>query len=353
LDFAKQDRTAFKLVVFSDSMPKFPDTLEALYLDQLVEVRGTVSLYAGNPQMVVSTPDQIRVVDELPPVVLPKPIVPVDSERLRLATFNVLNLFDNKDDPYRDDDSTPAKPRTQLESLAALMREVNADVWALEEVENRGYLQRYLEVFLPDLGYRHVVHFEGNDNRGIDVCVVSRIPIGPVTSQRHREFPGPDGNPMSFQRDILQVVLEPRQGSPFEMWVVHLKSNSGGSEAAEPIRLAEARMLRRLLDERLSREADAKIVLCGDFNDVLESATITTIVGQGDYALQSMLGDLPPGEKITYNEEPYREMIDFIFCSRAMLQLYVPQSYRIRTGALDSNGSDHNPVFVDFNIGGK
>ena len=44
-------------------------------------------------------------------------------------------------------------------------------------IENRGDLQRLVTAMIPDLGYEHVVLLEGNDYRGIDVAVLSRLPV--------------------------------------------------------------------------------------------------------------------------------------------------------------------------------
>ncbi|MCA9266545.1 MAG: endonuclease/exonuclease/phosphatase family protein, partial [Planctomycetales bacterium] len=300
LDFSKDDRSAFTVVVFAEALSDFPQSLEQMYADKLIEVRGVVSLYAGSPQIVVSSPSQIRVLEQPPQRFLPPQFdVEVGSE-ITIASYNVENLFDGHDDPYRHDESTPAKPRQDIERFAAVLREVNADVLALQEVETRGYLQRFLDVVVPDLGYQHVVHFEGNDTRGIDVCLVSRVPVGKVTSLRHLQFPGPDGKDYSFQRDLLQVELVPSGGTPWEMWIVHLKSNSGGRDAAEPIRQAEARCLREQLDRRLQQDPNAAVIVCGDFNDSWESASLQTIVGSGDRMLQTGCFELPIDQRISY-----------------------------------------------------
>lgn len=350
LNFHESDRNAFKLVIFKEAMEGFDKPLEELYLDKLITIRGIVTLYAGAPQIVVSTPDQIQVVSKLPKTFLPAfADVSVGSE-LAIATFNVRNLFDDEDDPYRQDESTKAKPRDEMVQLAGALRDLDADVVALQEVESRGYLQRFLDTFIPEMGYRHVVHYEGNDLRGIDVCLVSRVPIGRVVSHRHLRHKDATGRWRSFSRDVLRVEMLPGGGDPFEVWVVHLKSNHGGREAAEPIRLAEAKQVYRLLRARLRQNPKANVLICGDFNDTYDSPTVKTITGADDESplLMSLYDAVPKEERITYNRAPYEEMIDFIFVSPAMAQRYVPESYAIRRGTLEVIGSDHNPVICKF-----
>ncbi len=348
LDFHETDRTAFKVVIFDEMLPRFRTPLES-YQGKLVEVRGAVTSYAGNPQIVVGNPGQIRVVDRLPEPFWPQSAQVDVTDKITIATFNVRNLFDDVDDPYRHDETTPAKPRAELNRLAAIIREINADVLALQEVESRGYLERFREVFLREMGYRHVVHQEGNDMRGIDVCLLSRIPVGPVTTYRHLRFQDAAGLEQEFQRDLLRVRLAPDDATPFEVWVIHLKSNYGGREAAEPIRLAEANMIRKLVDQELEQNPLAQFVICGDFNDTFDSSTLETIVGAGDgKMLQCFCNELDPQQQITYNQEPFRSMIDFLLCSPRMAERYVRGSYRIRAGTLEETGSDHNPVMASF-----
>ena len=221
---------------------------------------------------------------------------------------------------------------------------------ALQEVESRGYLKRFVDVFLADMGYQHVVHYEGNDLRGIDVCLLSRVPVGLVRSHRHKRFPGPDGSERGLSRDLLNVELTPPDKPPIEVWVVHLKSNSGGREAAEPIRMAEVFYIRKYLDKRLAADPDARFVLLGDFNDTLESSTMKTLVGAGPTALYLPLSEAQRQSFVSYNKGERRSMIDFILCSPAMAKSHVPGSYRTIPGSVDSTGSDHNPVVAWFEL---
>ncbi len=357
LNFDTKRPPLFTGIIFKKSLDNFPRPLKETYLGKIVRIRGRVVTYQDKPQIVITDPEQIEILDELPETTTP---VPANGEVLaggvlRVATYNVLNLFDGHDDPYHADESTPTKPRAELEHLARSIQSLDADVLALQEVESRGYLKRFVQALLPEMGYQNIVHFEGNDLRGIDVCLLSRVPIGPVRSHRHLRFTGPDGVERSFSRDLLAVTILPPGGESFEMWLVHLKSNSGGREYAEPIRLAEVGQVRRLLDEALAADPKARILLLGDFNDTWSSKTLQTLVGSGPKALWSVASELVENGSNengpdTYNKGEFHSMIDYILCTPAMAGVYVKGSCRIVPGSTSSTGSDHNPVTASFKM---
>ncbi|MDC0937284.1 endonuclease/exonuclease/phosphatase family protein, partial [Pirellulales bacterium] len=352
LNFESRQPHRFTGIVFGEELDKFPKPLKEMYEGKIVRIGGFVTLYKGQPQIVISRPDQVEILDEMPATtdVSLAGASHAVGDQFVLATYNVLNLFDAEDDPYHADEGTAAKPRAELTHLAQSIEALDADVIAMQEVESRGYLQRFVDVFLPDLGYEHVVHFEGNDHRGIDVCLISRIPVGEVRSHRHLQFPGANGDKQSFNRDVIAITLQPPGKKPIEVWVVHLKSNSGGREEAEPIRLAEAAALRKLLDRRLKENSDVRIALLGDFNDVWESSTLKTIAGAGPAALWSAASEITGPLPDTYNRGEFHSMIDFILCSPAMAKQYVKGSFRVPPGATETTGSDHNPVAATFRL---
>ena len=346
LNFDKQRRDVFTVVIFNVDEKNFPKPLREMYDQKLVSVRGEVTLYKEVPQIRVRSMDQIRVVDRLPPTQIRKRATRRVGSQIRVATFNIRNLFDGIDDPYHLDETTKAKPRTELDRLAATIKKIDADVLALQEVETRGYLERFNDVFLNELGYE-VVHFSGNDRRGSGLAMLTRVPVGQVTSNRHRRFPGKDGVMTRFSRDLLCVELEPRSGKDFEVWITHLKSKREGPAVTEPKRVAEAREIQRLYQERLDEKPDARILICGDFNDTIESNPIRELIGEGASRLTSYWQTVPSGS-VTYNLSPYQAMIDFIFCSPSAARDYADGTYRIESLSLSQSGSDHNPVIADF-----
>jgi endonuclease/exonuclease/phosphatase family metal-dependent hydrolase len=340
---------SFTAVVREQNFKNFPQPPDALYNGKLLRIRGVITEYKGKPEIEIIRPDQVRVLEKEEPVASQPTSRPHRFDGVvTLGTFNVLNLFDEYDDPYRMDETTPAKPKEELQKLAATIRKIDADVLALEEVENRGYLERFVGAYLADMGYEYVVCVEGNDRRGIDCALLSRLPVGPVTSHQYLRFPDGSGKEMSFRRDLLQVRIEPPGGLEFSVFVVHLKSKAGNGDNTDKYRVGEAKEARKVLDDLLTREKDGLFVICGDFNDTWDSAALKIIRGAGPGALRSFVDELPK-DAATFNKKPYG-MIDFILCSPAMATHYVPKSYRIFSGDPGSLGSDHNPVLIQFDV---
>ncbi len=352
LNFDTKRPPDFVAVVFRENLEKFPGELKTLYAGKLVEIRGLVTTYQDKPQIVVTRPEQIKVIDVLPKTVKlesnPVTTWSANPDEIVVGTLNALNLFDDVDDPYHADEGTPAKPREEIEHLAATIRKMNVDVLAMQEVENRGYLERFVKVMLADMGYAHIAHFEGNDLRGIDVALLSRAPIGEVTSRRHLKFTGPDGVERQFNRDVPAISVLPKDAQPIEFWPVHLKSKAGGAETSEPIRQAEATQLRKLLDARLTANPEARVIVLGDFNDTRDSVSMKTIFGTGSTAMWAP--EMTMSEDSLENDHPEWAPIDFITSSSAMAKLYVPDSCKIKYAPPEIDGSDHNPIWARFKL---
>jgi endonuclease/exonuclease/phosphatase family metal-dependent hydrolase len=264
-----------------------------------------------------------------------------DSAAFSVASWNMENFFDKYDDPYRRDEVT--KPAYVNEArqrrCAAVLRELNADVVAIQEVENRFLVQEFLDTYLADMGYE-LVHLEGNDSRGIDCALLSRVPIRAVTSYQHRRFLGADGMLQHFRRDLLRVSL----GAPFngDVYVVHLKSQFG-DEAADIVREAESAEITRILAENAAGRSDYRAVVIGDFNEVPELPTITNLIKGG------LVDPMAGTEGYTYNKEPYLTRIDFALMTPALAKGVKAAHVVNQLGDHDLEAcSDHYPLLVQF-----
>lgn len=81
------------------------------------------------------------------------------------------------------------------QNTGRVIRDVAADVLAVVEVDNRIALLRLNEQLLPAVNaepYPHVMLIDGNDDRGIDVGLMSRFPLGTMRamSTTPRTAPG-------------------------------------------------------------------------------------------------------------------------------------------------------------------
>ncbi|MGL5113710.1 MAG: endonuclease/exonuclease/phosphatase family protein [Beijerinckiaceae bacterium] len=139
---------------------------------------------------------------------------------------------------------------------------------------------------------------EGNDGRGINVGFLSKLPVALVASHAHVSFaevhgtwserieemllaewkdrgrdkglPKPSPNSRIFRRDCLEVTLDVA-GTPFTLFVCHLKANPPYREMTYPLRRAEMLAVRQIISRRFGRDtADANWAICGDLNDYLE-----------------------------------------------------------------------------------
>jgi endonuclease/exonuclease/phosphatase family metal-dependent hydrolase len=367
LNFHEDYRNHLSVSIPASAFERFPQPPEDMYDKHRVAVFGRISGEGRAPQMYVSSPDQIQVVPEdeedmlyfaasrYPAARTPEDLAALRKKRevtdtIRFGTYNVLNFFDEFDDPYRADEVMEVKSRDALKKLAARIRDLDADVLCMQEVENRFILERFVNGMLPDMGYDYVVLIEANNERGIDCALVSRFPIGPATTYQHLTFKGPDGKSYRFQRDLLQVHVAAPKGFEFEAFCVHLKSKYGGEKESEPIRMAEATEIRKVVDEMLAKDPKARFIIAGDCNDLWDSNSLQIIRGSGDTELTCPGVELEEDQRITYNKDPYRSMIDFILCSPEMRRRYVEGSYRIIPGTVNDSGSDHNPSVATFRI---
>ncbi len=354
LEFSEGNRGA-KLTAFINKKvaAQFERPPEDTLSDKRITIRGRLYDYRGKANLRVTSAAHVQEIsaDWNPPRVNHIARPKRNPSVVTIATYNILNLFDDHDDPYAEDENTETKPAAALKALASSIREIDADVLAVMEVENRGVLETFNREQLADMKYREVVLVEGNDGRGIDVALLSRFPVGPVTTHRHLQNQGAGRGGTSFMRDFLQVRIDPTPGQEFYVFVTHLKSQHGDAKTSASIREGEAALARRILDRFEQQNPRTPYLVCGDFNDGWDSTTLRTLRGSVEgQALVSFWHELPEADRITYNRSADGDMIDFILASSTMAARYVAGSYQVRHGDVELTGSDHNPVLAQFRL---
>lgn len=257
---------------------------------------------------------------------------PVDT--VSVGTYNVRNLFDKAG--QNPNNNTTAKSPAAIKAAFGNIAEADADVVALQEVENIKVLNQALKKAGLNKIYPHVVLIEGNDQRGIDVALISKHPIKRAVTYKDREFELSEGKTTQFCRDLLRVDLDVK-GHPFTVYTTHLKSQMGGDPSTVK-RLAEAREVRKIIEEDMKPFPGRKFVVTGDLNDKPSSEAIKTIAG--DDLVNSLEGTKHP---VTYPAK--KTQFDYIFYPQHMQADFLGSEVRPNV-----EGSDHSMVVSTFRL---
>jgi len=276
-----------------------------------------------------------------------------------VVTYNVENYLD------RDTDTRKAKLTNARAKVRDSLLALNPDVIALQEVGARSAL-RELQSSLRsqglDLPYSEWV--SGWDTN-IHVAILSRFPF----VQRHphtNEVYLLSGRRLHVSRGFAEVTIQVNDSYRFTLFTAHLKSKRrvGIADEAE-MRLEEARLLRRLLDERLEADPDANILVCGDFNDSYNTPPVKTLVGRGRRALRDTRPAERNGDNLPnpahpnwfprnvswthyYGAEDTYSRIDYILLSPGMAREWQESATCIPTLPNWGQASDHRPLVATF-----
>lgn len=292
--------------------------------------------------------------------------------RLRVATWNVENLFDTLHNAGRlDHEFLPAAERRwtgrrywhKLRSLAQTLAAMELPpLVALQEVENDTVLRDLTRrTQLWPARYRHVMT-DSPDARGVDVALLYRPEVFTLFSWRAVRLPGRErGLPPT--RDILVATGLVGQDT-LHVCVVHLPSRRGNA--------APARENRRLAMQALCDVADSlrggKVIIMGDFNAEPGDESLSPLLSRMGSLLPSDRKTLR-GRRGTYYFRGIWGFLDNIFVSPALLRHADGQArecrfpwllrtakeipHRTYGGTAYLGGiSDHLPLTADFLLDG-
>ena len=281
------------------------------------------------------------------------------AETFRVATYNVENYLDQPTESRKFVKSARAKAKV-CESIRAL----NPDVIALEEMGSTNALMELRDSLkAKGLDFPYWEHVQGWDTN-IHVAVLSKLPIATRHPHTNDNFLL-DGRRFSVSRGFAEVDIQAATNFTFTLIAAHLKSRRPVPEADEAqLRLEEAKVLRGIVDEHFKAEADAKLIVLGDFNDVKDSDSTKAIIGRGKFKLidtrpAERNGDNTPNEiprfeprNVTwthyYGVEDTYSRIDFILLSPAMARDWVTNETYALTIPNWGVGSDHRPIVATF-----
>lgn len=204
------------------------------------------------------------------------------------------------------------------ENTARVLKEVNADIVCLVEVEDRPALERFCGSILHQPSFRpkggkygYSMVIDGNDPRGIDVGLLSRHGLVLMISHVHDK----KGKSYTFSRDCPEYEVRVKgQERPVWMLCNHLKSQGYGSPASNNARRKrQAEAICDIVKARYDLTKDY-VVVAGDMNDQPDSSPLQPLVTLP--GLHNVLDSLPAGEpRYTYAYGSKKQEIDFILVS--------------------------------------
>ncbi len=277
----------------------------------------------------------------------------------RVATYNVENYLDQPTDTRSRVKSVEAKAEIR-ESIRIL----NPDILALEEMGTTNALlemRASLKANVQDFPYWE--HIESYDT-SIHVAVLSKFPI--VARRPHtNDLFLLDGKRFQVKRGFVEVDIQVATNFNFTLLAAHLKSHLTTPEADEAEeRLSEAKVLRGLIDARLTRNPAANLIVLGDFNDTKDSDTMKMVIGRGKFKLTDTRpaernGDTAPGEPpyfeprdvswtYFYGKTDTYSRIDYILVSPALKLHWLAADTYIPAIPNWGIGSDHRPIVASF-----
>ena len=201
-------------------------------------------------------------------------------------------------------------------NTAQVIRDVDADVLGVIEAESRPALLRFAKEVLPEAGgspYAHIMLIDGNDDRGIDVGILTRAAFGIDFMRSHVDDSDADGR--IFSRDCAQYEIRTAKGNPLFVLVNHLKSKGFGSKATSDKRREwQASHVKDIYDELVDKHKFVAII--GDMNDTPESAPLAALTQDSalkDISVHASFDD--GGRPGTFGNGTASNKIDYILLS--------------------------------------
>jgi len=274
------------------------------------------------------------------------------AESIRIASYNLYNYLDTQrwvDGQFRPD---YPKPEEEKKALRAVIKAVNADVLALQEIGGR----LHLEELRRDLALEGIRYEFGDVLLGPDenrrVGVLSKIPF---RSEKHT---GLDFHYFGKREVIKRGLFELNFGhdqSSWTLFVVHLKSrwtDRKDDNQSSQRRTREAQAARDFIRKHYPPQTNPRYLVVGDFNDTKRSAPVRRFLTVNETELTRLVPTFDSrGESWTfhYRTEDKYERVDFILASPAIAPWIVGGRGVIYDRQPETGiGSDHRLIYLDL-----
>lgn len=268
-----------------------------------------------------------------------------DGGVFRVATYNLENYLDASS---RKGCVKSAESKAKIRQC---IKAVNPHVLVIQEIGTSDMLEELRSSLASErYEFPHWEYVSGADD-DLHIAILSKFPF--TDRRMHTEdFFTFNGSKYRVRRGFaeLDVLVNPLLS--FTLFAAHLKSKRENAEAnACALRMEEAKLLRGKVEARLKETPDARILVCGDFNDSEDSMAVRTVVGlEKDRLIDTRPVDKAGAVAWTnyYEEKDRYERIDYIFMNPAMAKCWLPEKSGVPEMPDWRLASDHRPVVAAF-----
>ena len=250
-------------------------------------------------------------------------------------------------------------------NTAKAMKAVKADIFCIVEVENRETLSFFNSEMLGPGKFPFNMCIDGNDNRGIDVGLLSRFSIKNIRTHIF-DKKTPNSKTRLFPRDCLEVELGISNSQSLHILCNHFTSRL--SDKTGDKRKVQTKAVKDILQNNYDLKKDL-VVVAGDFNDSPDKAALSPLLNMQNLfdVLQLQFGN-DKTKRWTYNYQNKQEQIDFILVSKPLKDVFVKAGVERKgmfgvaglpgmtetpfpsVSSVANAASDHGAVWADFNI---
>ncbi len=285
--------------------------------------------------------------------VLARPEELLEVPTFRIASYNLHNLFGEAPDVHSSRPDPPTEAE-QLNALAKMILDLDADAIAFQEVQNERVLsdlvRKKVNPKLPrESRFTTFICNPSHDPRGINVALATRLAVNGTMSFKEREFGPLDEKAKKFSRDLLGVDIYATPTYRFIFFVAHLKSKMGGEDSAYK-RSLEANEIRAIIEKpTFGAQAFVKqdIVIAGDMNDDPDTRTIDILLGKEPAPLLDVLAKVDPNFTYPTHTRYPKTRLDYIFASGS-IKITDVKIHRENEAA--ATASDHYPVSATVKV---
>jgi endonuclease/exonuclease/phosphatase family metal-dependent hydrolase len=271
---------------------------------------------------------------------------------LKIVDWNTHNYFDAKKNPATPTEIilSAADYAKKRATIGAEIKALNADIVVLAEIENKAILD---DLNATELGsaYGQTILIEGNDSRGIDIGVLTKLVPDSVVSHKDDVFVkgGTNGPQYHYARDCVELHFTFNQ-RPLVVLGVHFKAKAAPDDPDK--RLAEAQHTRKIADDLQAKQPGVAILVLGDYNDTPGSPPYLAVAGAAPQLFVDSADSVQMSDRHSYNFMGTLELIDHQMANPALHSMLDPTSV-VLTHAKNVDdaskyGSDHSPLSATY-----